>query len=233
MKTVLITGGSRGLGASLVSTFSKNGYRVIATTRNAQRHDNLKNVSYYHLDLNDLHSVDNFALLIKSSGIEIDILINNAGYNPKDTSNKEFFHSTFKIENFDPEAIIGTLRVNSLMPLALASRLLPSLAERGAIVNISSWLGSITNKSTPGHYAYAGSKALLNMFTKALAFEPVMRTRTCVAINPGWMRTQMGGDNANQDPSEVAHRILELYETNNLSKNSGNFLNIDGSVHPW
>lgn len=233
MKTVLITGGSRGLGASLVSTFSKNGYRVLATTRNSQKHNDLKNVSYYQLDLDDLNSLDNFARLIKSSGTEIDVLINNAGYNPKDSSNKEFFNSTFKIENFDPEAIIGTLRVNSLMPMALVSRLLPSLAQRGVIVNISSWLGSITNKSSPGHYAYAGSKALLNMFTKALAFEPSMRTRTCVAINPGWMRTQMGGNNANQDPSEVAQRILELYETNALSKNSGNFLNIDGSVHPW
>jgi NAD(P)-dependent dehydrogenase (short-subunit alcohol dehydrogenase family) len=161
------------------------------------------------------------------------LVINNAGYNPKDSADKEYFMSTFKIERFSGDNVAKSLHINALAPTELTSQLLPYLADDAAVLNISSWLGSIGAKTRGGHYAYAGSKALLNMFTKAMALEFAEGKRVAVALNPGWMRTDMGGARGQNLPEDVAQRILELYETRALHDANGAFLNIDGSHHAW
>ena len=71
------------------------------------------------------------------------------------------------------------------------------------------------------------------MFTKAMALEFSDGKRTAVALNPGWMRTDMGGARAKNTPEDVAQFILDLYETGTLHNHNGAFLNIDGSHHEW
>ena len=243
MKTVLITGGNRGLGRALVTTFDAADWKVYATARNPDQlplsdakgsYDKGSNgIVPLTLDLANYESIDQLVKTLDDFKPSIDLLINNAGYNPKDNKEPGFFDSTFRIEHFSGANVGISMTINALAPTQLVSRLLPRLAKDAVVLNISSWLGSIGNKDMGGHYGYAGSKALLNMFTKAMALEFKDHNRSAVAVNPGWMKTDMGGDNAKHTPDETAAAILNLYENQTLHKNSGEFINTDGSQHPW
>lgn len=233
MKNVLITGTNRGLGSSLLSHFVGSGWHVYATARASHSLPEHPQVTRLTLDLSDYQSIHAMAEEVRASGHSLDLIINNAGYNPKDSDDKAYFMSTLKIEHFSGENIARSLHINALAPLELTSQLLPCLASDGVVLNISSWLGSIGAKTSGGHYGYAGSKALLNMFTRAMALEFAEGERVAVAINPGWVRTDMGGPKAQNTPDDVARDILKLYDTKELHNNNGAFLNIDGSQHEW
>ena len=109
---------------------------------------------------------------------------------------------------FDAANVADAMWTNALVPTELVSRLLPILAPDAVVLNVSSWLSSVGGKTGGGHYGYAGSKALLNMFTRAMALEFADETagadggprRAVVAFNPGWMRTDMGGARAGHGP---------------------------------
>ena len=233
MKTVFITGANRGLGKTLVDTFLSAGWHVLATARKKSTLIDHEQVSRYELDLADYSSIATVANTIANSDKKIDFIINNAGYNPKDSQDKEYFQSTFQINTFSGQNVAKSLHINALAPMELISKLLPSLKDDAAILNISSWLGSINKKSNGGHYGYGGSKALLNMFTKALALELKDSNKTAVALNPGWMRTDMGGSNGKFSTEDVSKAILDLYLQQTLHQENGAFLNIDGSHHDW
>ncbi|MEN0000456.1 MAG: SDR family oxidoreductase [Pseudomonadota bacterium] len=227
----MITGGNRGLGAALVATFTEAGWNVVSTARGKSADMPAR---VYQLDLSDAASVDECASAIKADGWVFDLLIHNAGFNPKDRKSSDgYFQSTFSIEHFSAPNIAEALWINALMPMALTSRLLPALSDDAAIVGVSSWLGSIGGKTNGGHYGYAGSKALLNMFLRGLALEFGNGGRTAVAVNPGWMRTDMGGGKADISPHDVAKRFLALAEDGQFKTANGSFINTDGSEHPW
>lgn len=233
-KTVLITGANRGLGAALAKEAHDLGFRVIGTARDVStlKADHVDRP--YVLDLSKQNSIARVCSKIQADGLQIDLLINNAGFNPKDRKgDPNYFQSTFKIENFDASNVAESLWINALAPMTLISGLLPILSEDAVALNISSWLGSIGGKTSGGHYGYAGSKALLNMFTRAAALEFSDTQRSAVALNPGWMRTDMGGSNAERTPKEVAQAVFALWRDGTLSAANGKFLNTDGSIHPW
>lgn len=233
MKTVLITGANRGFGEALLTCFEGAGWHVLATARRPETLPTRERVTPLTLDLSNKQSIAALADAVKSAGYTVDLLINNAGYNPKDSSDKAYFMSTFKIAHFSGRNVAKSLEINALAPMELSSKLLPSLAENAVVLNISSWLGSIGAKSGGGHYGYSGSKALLNMFTRAMALEFAEGQRAAVAFNPGWMRTDMGGDKAQVSPADVAQAVLDLYSEGALHQNNGEFLNFDGSRHVW
>ena len=265
-KTVLITGGNRGLGAALVECFATAGWNVLATARNIDALLPKEGVltKGYALDLANHQQVVSLANTLLSSSSSsssststststfsntIDCIIHNAGYNPKDdhTRGDKYFESTFSIRAFDAAHVQESIIINALHPMELTSRLLPILAPDAIIIAISSWLGSITNKTIPGHYGYAGSKAFMNMCIKGLALEfakeaatrmdgplTCQTSRVAVAINPGWMKTDMGGgDRADISPQEVSQRILSMIEDGFLATQNGKFLNTDRTEHPW
>jgi len=232
MKTVLITGAARGLGKALTEAFAGAGWQVVGTVRSLPE-TSPTHVNYELLDLNQLASLDALVESLQSQGMQFDLVINNAGFNPKDTGDQDYFLSTFKLNNFSATHVAESLWINSLMPLQLVQRLKAQLAANATVVNNSSWLGSIGEKQVPGHYGYAGSKALLNMFTKAAALEWAEKGKAMVAINPGWMKTDMGGANGNEDPRDVAQQILALAVSGALHGANGQFINADGSTHPW
>ncbi len=233
MKTVVITGANRGLGKALTNRFHQAGWYVIATARDIASLPDDTHITGVELDLADDASIQALAAVVAKKGRKIDLVINNAGYNPKDSSDKDYFQSTFKISHFSGKNVAKSLQINALAPTELVSKLLAFMAEDAVVLNISSWLGSIATKEIPGHYGYAGSKALLNMFTKAMALEFAETPRSAIALNPGWMRTDMGGARAEITPEDVAERILSLYESGQLHANNGAFLNTDGSHHLW
>lgn len=233
-KTVLVTGANRGLGAAFAKEAHDQGYRVIGTARDISTLDTEHVDQTYALDLSKQNSIAHVCSEIQADGLKIDLLINNAGFNPKDRKDDaNYFQSTFKIEHFDASNVAESLWINALAPMTLISRLLPALTDDAVALSISSWLGSIGGKTSGGHYGYAGSKALLNMFTRAVALEFADTKKSAVALNPGWMRTDMGGSNADRTPTEVAQAVYALWRDGKLCAANGKFLNTDGSIHPW
>ena len=110
--------------------------------------------------------------------------------------------------------------INVLHPMELTGRLFPILAPDAVVIAVSSWLGSIGAKTVPGHYGYTGSKTLMNMMMKGMSLEfakaatkdgtDESKKRVAVALNPGWMKTDMGGSNADISSDEVASRVLSM-----------------------
>lgn len=233
-KTVFVTGANRGLGAAIAGVFHEAGWHVIGTARDASALSNANVDAAYALDLSDLGSLEALVTDIKSTGGTIDLLINNAGFNPKDKpGDPTYFRTTFAIEEFSASNVAESMWINALVPTELVSKLMPNLADDAVVLNVSSWLGSIGNKDMGGHYGYAGSKALLNMMTRGIALEWGDTGRAAVVLNPGWMRTDMGGSNAERTPQDTAKDILALYLSKELHRASGCFINTDGSRHAW
>ena len=266
-KTVLITGGNRGLGLALVRCFAGSGgnpesstgsiggssggtkvdWNVLATSRNLDFLPKDLNILAYPLDLQHSEDVEHLVhLLVVSNTIEnpikIDLLIHNAGFNPKDIKDDEghmFFDSTFYVKHFSALNVAECCKVNALHPMELTGKLLSNglLSDSCIVLGLSSWLGSITNKDFPGHYGYAGSKALFNMCLKGLALEFAKdpdTSRCAIALNPGWMATDMGGANAEQTPEQVAKAIYDMVmDDGYLLGQNGKFLNVDRTEHAW
>jgi NAD(P)-dependent dehydrogenase (short-subunit alcohol dehydrogenase family) len=238
-KTVLVTAGNRGLGLAVVKSFEKAGWTVLATARKVD--DSLPATAtdhrHYVLDLSSQASLDALVSQILSEGHRIDCIIHNAGFNPKDVKDRPgYFESTFYMKDFRAEAVAESCMINALYPMELTGKLLPVLTKDAVVIAISSWLGSMEGKNVPGHYGYSGSKALMNMMIKGLSMEFAKDTstsRSAVVLNPGWMRTDMGGSNADKSPEQVAKAVTAMTADGFISKNNGKFLNTDRTEHPW
>mmetsp|Transcript_29637 Transcript_29637/g.69010 ORF Transcript_29637/g.69010 Transcript_29637/m.69010 type:complete len:227 (+) Transcript_29637:39-719(+) len=192
-RTILITGGNRGLGLSLVETFANAGWKVLATARTvASLPTGLENVKGYTLDLARQEDVVKLASkLVNEDKVKIDVIIHNAGFNPKDQKHREgYFESTFNIDKFSAENVNESMTINALHPMELTGRMMPVLSENAIVIAISSWFGSFETETIPGHYGYRGSKALMNMMMKGLSLEftKAKENRVAIALNPGWMK---------------------------------------------
>jgi NAD(P)-dependent dehydrogenase (short-subunit alcohol dehydrogenase family) len=198
-KTVLVIGASRGLGLGLAKQFSSEGWQVIATVRNSQQAEALNQiarVSVETLDMNDGASVD--ALAKRLEGTQLDVLFVNAGVaGPQD---KPATQAT--------EAEVGQLFfTNAVAPLRLAEQLRPAVnPERGVIVFMSSILGSVETGPGMGMSLYGASKAALNHMTRTFVSELGETGLTVLSMHPGWVKTDMGGDQAPLNVQTSARR---------------------------
>ena len=209
MPTALITGAARGLGKELARQYAADGWKVIGT----QRGD---------MDMNDRKQIREFSAGLK--GEPIDLLFCNAGISGK---------RGMAIGSFDFESWEEVLRVNLLGPAALAEALLDNVAasERRTIAMMSSRLGSIS-ESSGMTLPYSTSKAALNMLVKALSATLASRGIIVVALSPGWVRTDMGGESAPLSPQASVRGLREVVQQL-TPKDSGRFLSHDGSEIPW
>jgi NAD(P)-dependent dehydrogenase (short-subunit alcohol dehydrogenase family) len=105
-------------------------------------------------------------------------------------------------------------------------------SERKLIVTIASGMGSLADNTSGGAYAYRSSKAAVNMVMRSLAIDLAPRGITCVVINPGWVRTDMGGPQATLTPAESVTQLRRLIETLEPAQ-SGKFFNYDGREYAW
>ena len=214
MPTALISGTGRGLGKELARQYAADGWRVIGTER--------RETAEFRLDVTDRKQISQLAKKLK--GEPIDLLFCNAGISGK----KGMAPGSFDFESWEE-----VLRVNLLGPAALAEALLDNVAasNRKTIAMMSSRLGSIT-ESSGMTLPYATSKAALNMLVKGLAATLAGRGIIVVALSPGWVRTDMGGEHAPLAP-ETSVRGLRKVITGLKSTDSGKFLSYDGSEIPW
>src|SRR5256885_1221755 len=100
-------------------------------------------------------------------------------------------------------------------------------SERKLVITITSGMGSLAENTSGGSIAYRSSKAAVNMVMRSAAIDLAPRGITCVLLNPGWVRTDMGGPKAPLSPHESVTGMRGLTET--LGPNqSGKFYNYDG-----
>ena len=209
MPTALITGTGRGLGKELARQYAADGWRVIGTARR-------------DMDMNNRKQIREFAARLK--GVPIDLLFCNAGISGK---------KGMALGSFDFESWEEVLRVNLLGPAALAEALIDNVAasHRKTIAMMSSRLASIA-ESSGMTLPYATSKAALNMLVKGLAAALASREVIVVALSPGWVRTDMGGEHAPLAP-ETSVQGLRKVIAGLKRADSGRFLSYDGSEIPW
>lgn len=225
----LVTGSSRGIGLELTRRLLEDGSRVIAAARKPESSAALQRVQKEHggrcvlctLDVTSESSVRKMAEGL-STEPRIDVLINNAGI-------LEEWNQPLEKASF--ESVTRTFETNVMGPLRVIRALLPLLKRSPAprIVNISSNAGSIT-LNDGGAYGYRMSKAALNMFTRSLAAE--QKEMICVALHPGWVRTDMGGPNAQIDVTESAQGLLNVMRRL-TPEHSGRYFDYTGQELPW
>lgn len=159
---MLITGASRGIGASMATAFANEGARVALAARSADEIGQLANRlggTAYPIDLGQSAEVDGFIDRVEADGGPIDILINNAG-----------IETSALVEELDEDHIEQLSAVNLVSPMRLTRQVLPGMLERGKghVVFTSSVAASTP---APGLAAYCASKAGLTRFSEALRIE--------------------------------------------------------------
>ncbi len=236
MKKIFITGASRGLGLEFSKQYLERGDTVIASCRNPEKAEALKdlksifpdNLTIVQLDVVDEQSRNDVFTNIEKEFDAIDILINNAGIISGNESESSVLGEIYK------EDFRKVFSVNTIAPLLMSEKLLPLLekSSNAKIVNISSQNGSIALRSVGGKYSYAASKAALNMVTKVLSNDLKDKGIITLAIHPGWIKTDMGGSNAPLEIEEPISQIISLTDKSSLNE-SGKFLDREGKEVPW
>ncbi|MZI92144.1 SDR family NAD(P)-dependent oxidoreductase [Vibrio sp. CAIM 722] len=228
MSRVFITGANRGIGLALAKTYLANGDEVHATYRDTQQSKELLDLKLHNhllfchkLDVTDYFAVAKLAQQFAS----LDIVISNAGYyGPKG----------YPLGQTDEMEWRRTLEVNAIAPLKLAEAFMP-LVKQGndkKMAFISSKMGSMTDNQSGGAYIYRSSKAALNSVVKSLSIDLEPSGITVLAIHPGWVKTSMGGPNAQMNPNTSAYQIYNFIH-NATMKRTGQFVNFDGAHIPW
>ncbi|MBT8085294.1 MAG: SDR family oxidoreductase, partial [Woeseia sp.] len=138
------------------------------------------------------------------------------------------------IEEVDFDDYRRTLAVNTIGPVRVTRALLPNLrlGEKKTIINITSRLGSIALNGSGVFYGYKESKAALDMFTKPLANELRSEGFICAVIHPGWVQTDMGGQNANLTPETSISGMRAVIDKLSIDE-SGTYWSYSGEQVPW
>ncbi|HEU5004628.1 MAG TPA: SDR family NAD(P)-dependent oxidoreductase [Candidatus Saccharimonadales bacterium] len=225
MKTVVITGSSRGIGLATAQLFLDKGWRVIGTFNKTAIPLQHKNLIRVRLDLSQPKDIAGTAKSITEHSSHIDALINNAGVALDQKS-----------EGIDIDVIRKTFEVNLFNLVDLTQRLVPLMAKGAHVINIDSNYGA---QSLPidddTHVGYRLSKAALNMYTRILAFHLKGQGVIISSLDPGWVRTDMGyeaGDDVFQPDREADEVAQDIYDIVQTVKESGFFWRF-GQKREW
>lgn len=246
MKVALVTGASKGLGLEWSRHLAKEGYQVILTARNLEKAQDatnkLKDEGYSFIYPQKLDTTNTSQILelkdwLSKTFGKMDLLINNAGINSgtRAKGDKTLQQKNLLLENLDTDEVLNMLNVNAIAPIIVA-RGFRDLLSKGIdpkIINIGSWLGSISLKNNGGNYSYAVSKSALNMMNRALAFDLIESGIISVVVNPGWVQTNMGGERAQFTTEEAVSNIYKNVVQDITIDNTGSFFNYNGFLHPW
>ncbi|WP_078544532.1 SDR family oxidoreductase [Litchfieldia alkalitelluris] len=210
---ILITGANRGLGLFLTKVGLKKGHHIFAGVRNispeaTQSLQELQNLypeklEIIPLDVIDEGQVSSAANLLREKNQYLEVIVNNAAV---------LLERDKTIEELDMDEVIRSFDINTVGSMRVVKHFLPLLkGEQQSIINISSEAGSITN-SYSIDYPYGLSKVAMNMFTEKLKVYLKDRDVQVLSIHPGWMKTDMGGDQAPTDPNDTAFGIFNIIE---------------------
>ena len=228
---VFITGANRGLGLGLVDHYLKMGANIWATCRNCQKANELsslqeaypKNLKIMPLSVTASDQIQQVSNDLQKQEIRFDRFFNNAGIMGDDQQ-----------DIGTPEAFLQVLSTNTVAPLFMAKAFLPCMQADSILINMSSLLGSITNvdQLISRGYAYPTSKAGLNMITKLLSRDFRPSRIAVVSISPGWVKTDMGGDQAPLSVDQSIPKVVEVVESI-TQEDTGKFLHIEHQELDW
>lgn len=204
-KIALVTGGNRGIGLQVCQELGKLGCKVILTSRDEKKGqkqaDRLQkeglDVLFHLLDMNDERSMDQLTLWVAQHFSRLDILINNAAilldWNKETTA----------------DVLKATLETNVIGPFLLTKKLSEFMRKQhyGRIVNVSSEAGQLVHMGS-SYPAYSISKAALNAVTKVFSAELAPFNILVNSVCPGWVKTDMGGENAPRSVEKGAETIV-------------------------
>ncbi len=208
-KIALITGGNRGIGFAVCKLLKDLGHTVILTSRNSKDGKTAAQkigVHFCQLDVTKEKSRIACKKFIEKKFGRLDILINNAGVYLDNPDPNVYEAPAFEtsISNLKK-----TLEVNTIAPFRLCQLFIPLMQKHnyGRIVNISSRYGQLATMRA-GDAAYRISKTALNAITKIFAAETKSQNILINSIHPGWVKTTLGGSNAQLTPEQGADTII-------------------------
>ncbi|MCP5419459.1 MAG: SDR family oxidoreductase [Gammaproteobacteria bacterium] len=211
----LVTGANRGIGFETVRQLARRGMRVILTSRNSGKGEAAAeqllgeglDILFHVLDVTSESQIAALGEFVHSRCGRLDVLVNNAGIfldhrTPDDPNVGSVFHTSLT-------TLETSFRTNVYGPLSLAQEFVPLMKQQryGRIVNVSSGMGQLTEMEGrwPG---YRLSKAALNALTRVLAAEVGGHNILVNSICPGWVRTDMGGSEAERTPEQASETIV-------------------------
>ena len=222
MATILIVGASRGIGHEFVRQYRAAGARVIATARDDAARAAITATGAEALPLDVTRAQDVAAFGWQVDGERIDIALLCAGVHGPDTHG---------IEPVDGAAFDAVMHTNVLGPMQLMPIVLPLVeAASGSLAVLSSRMGSIGAMTGTANWLYRASKAALNSTLKAASL--TAKSATCVALHPGWVRTDMGGPSASLDVRASVAGMRKFLSTLTRAHN-GRFFQYDGTEIDW
>ncbi len=226
----LVTGANRGIGLEFVRQLVGRGESVVATARNpdeavellAVAESAVDRVEIVRLDVSNLEDLEQ--LRGRFAGRSLDVLINNAG----------MMEWAGTVGALDYDVMSRSMEVNAYGPLRVVEAVLPALkrANGAKIANITSKMGSITDNSSGGSYAYRMSKTALNMATRSMAMDLRRDKIIAFVMHPGWVQTRMGGQSALIDVETSAAALLGIID-GATSAESGRFWEWNGQEIGW
>lgn len=241
MRTVLITGANKGIGFETAKQLAELGYHVFLGSRdkpkgveaiNQLTEAGMANVELIEIDVTNLDSIKKAKQELEGKIECLHVLINNAGISsvgkPQMASSTavETIHDLFETNYF------GAVQTTQQF-LSLLKKL-----DKPRIVNVSSELGSLTLQSDPNwaYYAfkptaYIATKAALNSYTIALAYELKDSPFKINSVNPGATATDLNNHRGERSPA-VSAKIIVKYATIDNDGPSGKFLTEEGEL-PW
>ncbi len=208
-KTVLITGANRGIGYESAKQLKTQKFKVILSARDTQKgQDAAKSlgIDFLQMDVSDIQSIKSAATEYEQRfGNSLDILINNAGIFPDQEDS---------ILDVQSDLIQQAMLTNTVGPMLVTQQFLPllenSTSDNSArIINLSSKLGQLSTMDDTAP-AYSISKTALNALTRQQASALADKNIVVNAVSPGWVRTDMGGENADLSVEQGADSIVWL-----------------------
>ena len=224
---VFITGAGRGIGLGFVVHYLSLRHTVYACYRSDS--DELAALAEKHHDLNivqwdvTLPATEHFLQTLPE---KIDLVINNAGiYGPKKDGQS--------LTKITAESMLEVFDVDSVAPLRVIQTLYSRLRRPGGIIaNISSKMGSSSDNTSGGTYAYRAAKAALIIISKSMAVDLQPEGISVITLHPGWVRTDMVNYTGLIDVADSVDGMASVIE-NIDNYTPGDLVAYDGKVIPY
>ncbi len=221
MSHVFVIGASRGIGAEFVRQYRAEGWQVTATARGEDALAALRAQGATAIALDVTSAEGTSRLAWQLDGMRFDAIVHVAGVLKRQTglelpTDTDFDH---------------TMHANVLAPMRVLPQLVDMLAPAAKLALISSKMGSMGARASTSSWLYRASKAAANSVLKDISLEWAGKA-VCVAFHPGWVRTDMGGVNADITVEESVAGMRRVI-AGLAAQDNGRFLNYDGSAIPW
>jgi NAD(P)-dependent dehydrogenase (short-subunit alcohol dehydrogenase family) len=223
--TALIVGASKGLGFAMAAEFLRRGWRVIGTVRGESR------TQLHELDAHERLEIETLDMTVPAqiaalhdrlSGRSLDLLFVNAAITQGD----------IPVADVSTESFIEVMVTNALSPLRVVESLQDLVPDSGTIGIMSSRQGSISQNTRGGHEVYRASKSALNQLFRSFAARHADDPRTLLLINPGHVKTELGGPDARLTVEDSIPGVVDTIVAHE-GEGGLQFLDYRNDVVPW